>query len=607
MKRIIVSSFFLLIFMAFCLGNVQEKSYEIEANGKTLSLPLIHESSYSENPEINNEKDFSEYSKKIQEYWVNPINKIPDINFINKYKLIEEKEIPTIFPRIDSSEPFKDDLIKLQIYETEQKVQIGVIKSDDNNILVITVPTKRNIITGKEEPDYDNIEHAKPLYILRYIGNSSLFISPKGIVRIILGSENPVTLVFSNITQNDLKKFYNFSTEASIIDQAGLLLASLEKRNPVLSYYNYKLKFPIIYTDEEKAIVNPRPGKPYDRAKQKEIIEKKEKEKEKEYEEYLTGLKNKGSENFYAFNMDGSLNFYQGSLLTPDEKKLYWIDRNNFRMIQRIFLGEQSYPLDLPISDVVKNIEEDGNITTVYLNDNDYLKFSTYSNMIFEGKIKRKDGVWEIIEPQKINQDKFNAKFTFSKEFHVPFKGNERFGRMEAPIPIGSSMTSIYNNFILAETEPATYIVKNHSSINGNILDQNGKLSHTFNGNLITWEGGEEIINEYERKKQEERNAKTHEAYKLLCKKYGAKYVDDACGGDVTIGMPLGLIQEIFETKLWYNYGDNDKAYQVFIRPPLYLEDQNKISAKIDAYIPIGFREIIIHVNNGRVSSILYH
>lgn len=583
------------------------------------------------------ERIAKERADKIEAFWKNnPLPTLP--KFTSKYKVILTDTVNSPFQMYPGTNNYIDWILAERSILTTKNSKgedsyLSYVKIDDENFVLSQIPTKFDRITGEKVPDYENFVVGKdPFMFLRTIGNYSIYYNLlDNNVYIWIGNEYPILLYFKDFDKKTFWSFSSFQTAESIIQQAYELVRGVEKS--IETFDKYEKEHPIPYTEEEKNLLvamntgsTRRLGFNYGSEEYKNkvnLLNKKTREqKNKQKIEYEKYINEKRNHKLIAVNPDGILTYGKDSceyilnaricegFYTPDKKILYYFDGllPEYGITQRLILGKNQF-VDLPVSDVITDIKQDGKIITINLNDDDYLKYTTQSNFIFDGKVKRDDGIWEISQDNNYGKGYIKAKLTLSKEqpqvYYMNWNSPTHVRGDEILIPVGCYMNDIFQDKALRLSNPGYVMTRDSHS--GIIYDQEGKTTYTFHDGNLYWDEGEKKFAQMEKEKEAARKAKADAVYKALCRKYGTRYVDAAIGGKVIVGMPIGLIQELFECSIFHNYDNTYKAYEVLARPALFVEDIGKYSAKREVFLPIPFKKLIVHTTNGKVNSISYY
>lgn len=323
------------------------------------------------------------------------------------------------------------------------------------------------------------------------------------------------------------------------------------------------------------------------------------------------------SDNYEPYNHNNDWGFLS------DDKKEYiffikWIRNNDNApcIVKRIILGdiEGKDHITLMPEDVIRSIEQNGNIITMKLNDDDYIKYSLYANAIYEGKLKRKTGTFTFTD-KNLEDNYISGVFTTSVDRETPFWSKTTdFYVTECIIPAGSKIIACQSpselrytlpGNILMYDDPLTSLIDSRG-VRCLIYNSEDKQTHIINYGRTYWVNGDKVEAERQKKKKAELAVKQKVIFDKLAAKYGARYVKGVMDGKLLIGTPLGLVKEVFEHDEWSNSGNHYKVYKVAIRPALYNEELNKITAKREANMFYPYTFVLVSFSNDRVSSVTY-
>lgn len=506
------------------------------------------------------------------------------------------------WPRVDTigfhfsnSEP-----VFIEIYKTDLKniPYLSVINFNEDNFIMYQSPMTHDNITGEltyeKERRLEWCHGNRDIWAKRTVGNTVVQMDNKK-VQVIIGGEMPLSI---QLPRDEV--FINFD--------------ELNSKSNIYAWLNRSIRqMAQKYAEKHKV---PQYAS------------------EKQYAQYYSKLCEELSNKVNIFSPfddkmsitmpvypTSNINEIEIGFMGNNKSELYYLGSEGF--VKRVYLPVPrtvSSPLiqdwvtnnyiEIKPSDVVRNIEKNGNVFTIYLNDDDFLKYSAYSNVIFEGKVKRKDGIFEInLGNKSPKEDYFYGKLTYGKDtptlYYIDYYS---FGG-ETEIPAGSYFVTSFPNSILYNDYPTEYILggKGSPKLVGKMYNTKGEETFNFIEGALIWNEGKSVRAKEEAKAKKELAAKEKPVYNALCAKYGKKYVDAAKNGDIVIGMPINLIKEVFECSLWHNYDDTYKSYEVEVRPAIYVENLNKISAKREANFFYPFKKLIVSTTNGRVSSFTYY
>ena len=505
----------------------------------------------------------------------------------------------------------------IDITQKVYKDKAGNYKSwiifDDDNYLLVPTRMGKDELTGEDKPDPQSLFNDFNIIIgKRKFGNNSIVYWPDW-AQIKIGETFPLIVNIDYKMHGKPKSFINMNSESDISDQVISLMkkaldygshTQVEVFKNIRELYN---KFTDLYMEAGSKVDASVPGN--------EILLLFN-------PIYITNEYGSNSPARYS-RLDEDPLF----LVYGDDKYFYRIDPQSQQLVKRIYLenpdGDPNYNIlkwyskdyiELNPEDYINDIKREGNIVTIRFNDNDYLKYSLYGGKLFEGKINRGNGILTVShEGEGSLHAKWGDMFvTFTPnydktvDFYASENSNEVLG--QCVVPAGSVIKAWVNKEFLSYLDPLEALLKTQGvPASSFVYDKNGDQTHkAFMGKVI-WKDANKAIAQKKKAEMAAYVAKQKPSYDKLCAKYGKKYVNAVIKGDVIVGMPIALIQEVFENEIWHNYNDNYKTYRVWVRPALYTDKLKKISAKREAEFLYPFSERIIHVVNGRVSSISYY
>ncbi len=230
-------------------------------------------------------------------------------------------------------------------------------------------------------------------------------------------------------------------------------------------------------------------------------------------------------------------------------------------------------------SDKIKEFKANNNVSEVYYENGDYFKMSKLKNgEVFEGKVRRPQGVWTI----KLDENnKVNSQFVFTK------------GRYK-----GLS----YSDVLTTATIDMERL----------IISRGAKLYSPSEKRWLTVLQGTGDIEEYLKEKQAQQDAiekgkmdkQKQSIYAAYCKKYGKSNIDNIMNSEVRTGMPFSVVKTFCLTELtdemtggnWYRVLCLGLKYD-YQNNQLVTPDMRSVPTALASYF-------LVRVSNGVVQSV---
>lgn len=230
-------------------------------------------------------------------------------------------------------------------------------------------------------------------------------------------------------------------------------------------------------------------------------------------------------------------------------------------------------------SDKIKEFKANNNVSEVYYENGDYFKMSKLKNgEVFEGKVRRPQGVWTI----KLDENnKVNSQFVFTK------------GRYK-----GLS----YSDVLTTATIDMERL----------IISRGAKLYSPSEKRWLTVLQGTGDIEEYLKEKQAQQDAiekakmdkQEQSIYAAYCKKYGKSNIDNIMNFEVRTGMPFSVVKTFCLTELtdemtggnWYRVLCLGLKYD-YQNNQLVTPDMRSVPTALASYF-------LVRVSNGVVQSV---
>lgn len=230
-------------------------------------------------------------------------------------------------------------------------------------------------------------------------------------------------------------------------------------------------------------------------------------------------------------------------------------------------------------SDKIKEFKANNNVSEVYYENGDYFKMSKLKNgEVFEGKVRRPQGVWTI----KLDENnKVNSQFVFIK------------GRYK-----GLS----YSDVLTTATIDMERL----------IISRGAKLYSPSEKRWLTVLQGTGDIEEYLKEKQAQQDAiekakmdkQKQSIYAAYCKKYGKSNIDNIMNSEVRTGMPFSVVKTFCLTELtdemtggnWYRVLCLGLKYD-YQNNQLVTPDMRSVPTALASYF-------LVRVSNGVVQSV---
>jgi len=230
-------------------------------------------------------------------------------------------------------------------------------------------------------------------------------------------------------------------------------------------------------------------------------------------------------------------------------------------------------------SDKIKEFKANNNVSEVYYENGDYFKMSKLKNgEVFEGKVRRPQGVWTI----KLDENnKVNSQFVFTK------------GRYK-----GLS----YSDVLTTATIDMERL----------IISRGAKLYSPSEKRWLTVLQGTGDIEEYLKEKQAQQDAiekakmdkQEQSIYAAYCKKYGKSNIDNIMNFEVHTGMPFSVVKTFCLTELtdemtggnWYRVLCLGLKYD-YQNNQLVTPDMRSVPTAVASYF-------LVRVSNGVVQSV---
>ena len=498
----------------------------------------------------------------------------------------------------------------MEIYKVQDKY-VSLVEIDEDNFFYMKTPTKKDKITGKEVIDIPEILYNPKTYFCKAIIDDYTFINSNNeVLQLIIGGEFPVAITIDARNKGLGDISYGWDNKEQLIGEAksiinSLCLTEIRKARKIIGNKG------VSQSDKDIILGTLNKNVYFTTPLDEKLILLEPLLLETFSESYTDGA---NWNNLEFTNSDFSVEYLMGENKITKRLHLKFDNPTNsnfntFKGIKNYFNNNRDY-INLNINDQIKNISKDDNIVTVYLNDDDYLKYSLYANCIFEGRLKRKDGIFEL----KLGEDSpdnyrytVKGKFIFAKDMETDYETNGVYHYYggKCIIPASSELYSWFPRELFFETEPAAVIV-DQKNVSGRVYDTKGENTHIFKDHNVFWNQSDKIEAQKKLEAQKALKAKEKPKYDALVDKYGKKYIDAAMDGKILIGAPFAMVQELFENNLWSEYSDGYKTYRVLTRPAVYVEELNKITAKAESNIIYPFTKLVVSVRNGRVSSINY-
>lgn len=480
----------------------------------------------------------------------------------NEWELIREDEIRYLFNGISRTG-------KMSSYKLPNGKYISQIKEDDNNYVWFWTNVTKNQITGEDEPLVEWTNNI--LCCKRLFGDVGF---------IYVNSNKEKKLTYCNL---DLGNEYalicpdpdwvDFSMWGGLSDES--------PKNERKVYYAAIKGSPLEkYKSKEEAT----------KASQGWSILSKYGNHEKEFK--LHPYENN--------NKTWSLRFTK----EEDNHTLEVFPEKDFLAL-KYFITPDDF-VQLSMKDAVTSIEQHGNIVDIKLeHPGDFLKYSMYAHNVFDGKLTRKNGYFNLKndEPRMGTRVSYYITEPLQMVHYNPLNGSQKLGIITIPAGLHCRQLRVDNN-LLSNYDSNREIFFNDDNAKKEIWFYDDSNNHVFTtrfSGAIFHENGIRIAREQEAALTAKIKTEEEAAVASLKQKYGAANVENVRNGTIKVGMPWNLIEKAFP------YSTMDKStystiYRVWNNKP-QIDRANKKFIKMN----MGIGQLVyVTVKNGKVTDLYF-